>query len=89
VYLWSFVREKVYVLVFEAPIVTMNNEKRGLERGYVPIRYSRITDVGVSNGLDKYYSDNTLRSKHLVVLPGLPCAHILLGITNNRQPLVY
>jgi cytosine/adenosine deaminase-related metal-dependent hydrolase len=68
-------REKVDILIKEALVVTMNSERRVLDRGYVAIRGNLIVDVGVGDGLDKYAPEEVIDGRKSVVIPGLQCAH--------------
>ena len=68
-------REKVDILIKEALVVTMNSERRVLDRGYVAIRDNLIVDVGVGDGLDKYAPEEVIDGRKSVVIPGLQCAH--------------
>lgn len=68
-------REKVNILIKEALVVTMNSERRVLDRGYVAIRGNLIVDVGVGDGLDKYAPEEVIDGRKSVVIPGLQCAH--------------
>ena len=68
-------REKVDILIYNALIVTMNSERRVLDRGYVAVRDGVIVDVGVGDGLDKYSSEISISGEKSVVIPGLQCAH--------------
>jgi cytosine/adenosine deaminase-related metal-dependent hydrolase len=68
-------REKVDILIKEALVVTMNSERRVLDRGYVAIRGNLIVDVGVGDGLDKYAPEEVIDGRKSVVVPGLQCAH--------------
>jgi cytosine/adenosine deaminase-related metal-dependent hydrolase len=68
-------REKVDVLIREALVVTMNPERRVLDRGYIAIRNGLILDVGVGDGGDKYSAEESIIGRKSVVIPGLQCAH--------------
>lgn len=68
-------REKVDILIYNALIVTMNSEKRVIDRGYIAIRDGVIIDVGVGDGVNKYSSEVVINGKKSVVIPGLQCAH--------------
>ncbi len=68
-------REKVDVLIKESLIVTMNSERRVLDRGFIAIREGIIVDIGVGDGLDKYTAEEVVDGKKSVVIPGLQCAH--------------
>ncbi len=68
-------REKVDILIKEALVVTMNSERRVLDRGYVAIRGNLIVDVGVGDGLDRCAPEEVIDGRKSVVIPGLQCAH--------------
>jgi len=68
-------RSKIDILVNNALVVTMNSEKRVIERGYVAVRDGIIVDVGVGDGLDKYTAEETISGRRVIVIPGLLCAH--------------
>ncbi|MEL9909147.1 MAG: amidohydrolase family protein [Desulfurococcus sp.] len=68
-------REKVDVLVSNVLVVTMNNERRIIDHGYIAIRGDRIVDVGAGDGTDKYIGEETINSRGMIAIPGLMCAH--------------
>lgn len=80
-------RERVDILVSNALIVTMNSERRVLDRGYVAIRDGVIVDVGVGEDTEKYTAEETISGKRAVVTPGLLCAHThLYGLLLTGSP---
>jgi len=68
-------RDKIDILVSNGLIVTMNEERRVVENGYVAISGDRIVDVGVGDGKDKYIAEEVIDARKHIVLPGLMCAH--------------
>jgi len=68
-------REKVDLLIKESLIVTMNSERRVLDRGFIAVRNGVIVDVGVGDGSDKYTAEEVVDGRRSVVIPGLQCAH--------------
>lgn len=68
-------REKVDLLISNGLVVTMNSERRVVERGYVAISGNRIIDVGVGDGRDKFAAEEVVDASKGVVIPGLQCAH--------------
>lgn len=71
----SSLRDKVDILVSNGLIVTMNNERRVLKKGYIAVSNGRIIDIGVGDGRDKYIADEYINAERSIVIPGLMCAH--------------
>ncbi|WP_440059768.1 amidohydrolase family protein [Thermogladius sp. 4427co] len=69
------IREKVDILINNALIVTMNNERRVIPRGYVAVRGDRVLDVGAGDGSSKYVSDEVIEGRRIIVTPGFISAH--------------
>ena len=75
------------LLVKNAFIVTMDHQRRVIEKGYVAIDGGTIQRVGEGNPVD-INADNVIDATGQVVIPGLVCAHNhMYGILSHGMPL--
>lgn len=68
-------REKISILVNNGLVVTLDNEMRVYENGYVAINDNKIIDVGRGDGKDKFDAEIVIDACHGIIMPGFMNAH--------------
>ena len=63
------------LLVNNGLVVTMDDQLRTYERGYVAVDDNKIVDVGKGDGKDKYDAEEVVDARHGIIMPGLMSAH--------------
>ena len=68
------------ILVTDATIITMDDERRVIERGAVAVTGDRISDIGASDRLaEKHRAARRIDGAGMVVMPGLIDCHAHAG----------
>ncbi|MCD6488723.1 MAG: amidohydrolase family protein [Desulfurococcales archaeon] len=67
--------ERVSIIIKNGIVVTMDNERRVFDRGYVVVDGNRIVEVGKDDPGGRYEAEEIINASGGVVLPGFICAH--------------
>ncbi|MCD6488897.1 MAG: amidohydrolase, partial [Desulfurococcales archaeon] len=67
--------ERVSIIIKNGIVVTMDNERRVFDRGYVIVDGNRIVEVGKDDPGGRYEAEEIINASGGVVLPGFICAH--------------